>query len=248
MIARLALLAPALASLALASLALTPLALSGCYFSRSPMRPMPALYAQAGAQRSPCLVIMMQGILDGPDAFLEHDAVRDLRAVSQCDAVMVDANFRYYFGARIADALYEDVLHPALARGYEEIWLVGVSLGGLGAVLLAREHPEDITGIVLLSPFLGVDPVISEQASAIGTRHTYRAAWKTRSSPPPCGRGCAATSPTPTRCPRCTWAGPRASCASRWRAPSPTCSRPPTSPTWPAATTGPPGRSSSARS
>jgi pimeloyl-ACP methyl ester carboxylesterase len=149
----------------LALLAVTSLGLSGCYFTRSPLRPMPALYAQAGAQRSRCLVVMMQGILDGPEAFLEHEAVRDLQRSSPCDAVMVDTNFRYYFGARIADALYEDVLHPAIARGYEEIWLVGVSLGGLGAVLLAREHPQAITGIVLLSPFLGVDPVLSEVTS-----------------------------------------------------------------------------------
>ena len=33
--------------------------------------------------------------------------------------------------------------------------MVGISLGGFGALLYAREHPGDIHGLVLLAPFLG---------------------------------------------------------------------------------------------
>lgn len=147
---------------------LAPLALtSGCYFSRSPTRPVPALLQRARESvRADCLVVFLPGVLDGPDSFLDHGMVRDLReSGSPCDAVMVDLHYRYYFEHRASDVLYEDVIMPALARGYEEIWIVGVSLGGLGATLLGREHGASIAGIVLLSPFLGLEPVRSEVAT-----------------------------------------------------------------------------------
>lgn len=152
---------------ALAALAVCLLA-SGCYFTRSPTRPVPALlaHARAGATAS-CLVMFLPGLLDGPDAFVEHGMIAQLRASgAPCDAVMVDLHYRYYFDGRASDVLYEDVLSPALARGYQEIWLVGISLGGMGATLLAREHGERIAGIILLSPFLGIEPTRSEVARA----------------------------------------------------------------------------------
>jgi pimeloyl-ACP methyl ester carboxylesterase len=141
---------------------------SGCYFSRSPTRPVPALLAHAreGAT-SQCLVVFLPGLLDGPDSFLEHGMIRQLHeSGSPCDAVMVDLHYRYFFEGRAGDVLYEDVIDPALARGYEEIWVVGISLGGMGATLLAREHGESLAGIILLSPFLGIEPTRTEVADA----------------------------------------------------------------------------------
>jgi len=151
-----------------ALLAVATTLVSGCYFSRSPTRPVPALLTHAHeGMRARCLVMFLPGLLDGPDSFLEHGMIRDLReSGAPCDAVMVDLHYRYYFGGRSGEVLYEDVLEPALARGYEEIWLVGISLGGMGATLLAREHAEAISGMILLSPFLGIEPIRSEVVSA----------------------------------------------------------------------------------
>ena len=39
--------------------------------------------------------------------------------------------------------------------GYENIWLLGISMGGLGTLLYASEYPEQVDGVVLLAPFLG---------------------------------------------------------------------------------------------
>ncbi len=147
------------------SLTLT-LALSSCYFSRSPTRPVPALFASHGAP-STCLVVFLPGLLDSPDSFLDHDMIRELRASgAPCDAVMVDLHYRYFFGGTAGDVLYEDVVYPAMARGYDEIWLVGTSLGAMGAVLFARDHGASITGMILLSPFLGIEPTRSEVVDA----------------------------------------------------------------------------------
>ena len=64
----------------------------------------------------------------------------------------------------------EDVIAPALARGYTQIWLVGVSMGGLGALLYVRDYPEDITAVVALAPFLGDTDVITEIRAAGGVQ------------------------------------------------------------------------------
>jgi pimeloyl-ACP methyl ester carboxylesterase len=148
---------------------------SGCYFTRSPIRPMPALAFLHDAGRvAPCLVIFVPGLMDGPDSFLEHEFPQALgRSGAACDSVAVDATYRYYFGADVASVLYEDVLFPAAARGYEEIWLVGISLGALGTLMLAREHADLIDGIILLSPFLGLDDVVGPIGAAGGL-----AAWR----------------------------------------------------------------------
>jgi pimeloyl-ACP methyl ester carboxylesterase len=125
---------------------------------------VPALLARAHDDaQAACLVVFVPGLLDGPDSFLEHGMIRDLReSGAPCDAVMVDLHYRYFFGGQAGDVLYEDVISPALGRGYQDIWVVGISLGAMGAILLAREHGEAITGLVLLSPFLGIDPIRSE--------------------------------------------------------------------------------------
>ncbi len=161
------------------------LSAGGCYFTRSPSRPLPALLFShpasapeapstgGAAAHPPCLVIFIPGFLDGPDTYREHGFPSALvRSGAACDSVAVDLHFRYYGEGRAADILYEDVLAPAVGRGYEEIWLVGISMGGLGTMMLARAHPELIDGVVLLSPFLGEESFVREVAAAGGL-----AAW-----------------------------------------------------------------------
>jgi pimeloyl-ACP methyl ester carboxylesterase len=35
------------------------------------------------------------------------------------------------------------------------VWLVGISIGGLGTMLYAQMRPQDIAGVVALAPYLG---------------------------------------------------------------------------------------------
>jgi len=57
---------------------------------------------------------------------------------------------------------------PARAQGYKEIWIVGVSLGGLGSLLYSAEHPETVAGILLIAPFPATDKVLAEIKQAGG--------------------------------------------------------------------------------
>jgi pimeloyl-ACP methyl ester carboxylesterase len=73
------------------------------------------------------------------------------------DCVAVDATIGYYLDGSIADRLQREIVGPALTLGYREIWLVGVSMGGLGAFFHERAYPEKVRGLILLAPFLGDD-------------------------------------------------------------------------------------------
>lgn len=151
-----------------ASLALSLLA-SGCFLTPSPSRPLGALLARTpNSPAARCLVVLLPGRFDGPEQFVERGFVRALEASgAPCDVTLVDLHYRYYGATNVGDALHEDVLAPARARGYEEIWLAGVSLGGLGALMAAMEHPDAVDGLVLIAPFLG-EPEVARAIEAGG--------------------------------------------------------------------------------
>ena len=39
----------------------------------------------------------------------------------------------------------------ARARGYQQVWLIGMSLGGIGTLYYARAHTAEVTGILALA-------------------------------------------------------------------------------------------------
>ena len=82
------------------------------------------------------------------------------------DAVTVDLTYPYYEGRIATKRLHDDIIAPARAAGYRRIWLVGCSMGGLGAIMYDHEYPGEISGIVALAPYLGEKNVVAEiQAS-----------------------------------------------------------------------------------
>ena len=57
---------------------------------------------------------------------------------------------------------------PARQQGYRRIVLGGVSLGGLGARLCARDTPASVDALVLLAPSLGRKDRLFDQIDAAG--------------------------------------------------------------------------------
>ena len=72
------------------------------------------------------------------------------------------------------------MLKPQRAHGYRSIWLVGISIGGFGALIHELARPGDVDGIVALAPYLGRRPLGAEIHKAGGLR-----AWKAPDGPPP---------------------------------------------------------------
>lgn len=116
---------------------------------------------QDGANR--VLLVMLPGATHVPEDFLRHGFVRALRERRlPVDAMLVDAHPDYYLERSIGERLTKDVMLPARAAYYRQIWLVGISLGGMGALICARDHPAEIDGVILLAPYLANRGTIAE--------------------------------------------------------------------------------------
>lgn len=161
-------------------LSLLALATAGCLFRPGPATaPLRTLDVPGGSAESRCLVVFLPGRGDTPEHFVRNGFPGQLRrAGSRCVMMGVDAHLGYYFEKTIIDRLREDVIAPARARGFEEIWLVGISLGGFGSLLYTKDHPDEIAGVVVLAPFLGERELTDEIAAAGGAL-----SWTPREDP-----------------------------------------------------------------
>ncbi len=111
-------------------------------------------------------------------------AVRE-RALA-VDLVLADVNHQHVMSNTTASTLHEQVLRPALAKGYRRIWLAGISLGAFNALHYAAVHARHLAGIALIAPYPGTGDVLAEINAAGGPEawargpavaHTDERAW-----------------------------------------------------------------------
>lgn len=155
----------AVAAALLLTLGVLTLGASGCgYFLRSPGRPTPSLHYHWGPPeaRASCLLVLVPGFLDDADTFERQGMIAELHGVAPtCDLVAASIHLYDYADESVVDRIHQDVVVEARDRGYERVWLVGVSMGALAAVLTARAHPGEIDGLVLISPYLGTPSFVA---------------------------------------------------------------------------------------
>jgi pimeloyl-ACP methyl ester carboxylesterase len=144
-------------------------AVSGCARwmpARTPMRTLALATAQPPSR---CLVILLPGRSGSPENYLYANfAAVATAAYLSADLLAADASLAYYQRHNLVQRLHEDVIAPARARGYRQIWLVGVSLGAMTALLYLDEHPGEVDGLLMLSPYLGRRRMVDEVVAAGG--------------------------------------------------------------------------------
>jgi pimeloyl-ACP methyl ester carboxylesterase len=111
------------------------------------------------------LIVMLPGRGDRAQAFAGNGFL-DISRQHGFDTVAVDAHFGYYMKRSLLPRLHEDIIAPARADGYERIWLLGISMGGFGAVLYAQAHPDQVDGLILIAPYLGSDEIVADVRAA----------------------------------------------------------------------------------
>ena len=115
------------------------------------------------------LLVMLPGAKGCPQDMVNYGFVQALRERNlPIDVVAVDAHLGYYLEGSLCPQLTHDIVAPARAKGYQQIWFMGISLGGMGALMYASDHPADIEGVILLAPYLGVRGTIAEVVDAGG--------------------------------------------------------------------------------
>ncbi len=164
----------------LGGLALLPVAaLAGCL--RPPKRPVePAirhlrLEGRPGQPGRGTLVLMLPGIASPPEEFVEAGFPAALAARAPgAEVRLLDSHYAYYEDRSILARLLAEQVLPARSQGFERIWLVGISLGGLGSLGLladAEAGPAGggrLAGVVALAPYLGTAGLAREIAAAGG--------------------------------------------------------------------------------
>ena len=155
-----------------AVLSFTAIALAACGFAPRTEVPIPTISADE-IRKARTLLIMLPGRGDRAGNFVDAGFLEPT-ATPTFDVVAVDAHFGYYMKRSLIPRLHEDVVVPAREAGYENIWLLGVSMGGLGSILYASEHPDVVDGVVLLAPYLG-DPELAAEIQASGGLSAWNA-------------------------------------------------------------------------
>lgn len=119
-------------------------------------------------ERPAHLIVFLPGAYDGPGDFFVQGFVDEVRARRLAvDIVALDAHLGYFNNSTIAECLVDEVLRTARADGYRSIWLVGISLGGLGALLTADRY-GGVDGVVSLAPYVGTRDALAEVRAAGG--------------------------------------------------------------------------------
>lgn len=140
--------------------------LSSCVGLVPTETPIPSIATFGAESRSDTLVIMLPGRGDRADTFIAQ-GFQEEGAQFAFDTLAVDAHFGYYMKRSLLPRLHEDIVLPARAAGYQNIWLLGISMGGFGSLLYAAEYSDEIDGVILLAPYLG-DQKLAEEIGASG--------------------------------------------------------------------------------
>lgn len=127
--------------------------------------PTALLPSEHGSHR---LVVVLPGRRDRLES-LRRSGVGEAiqRAWPDADVLFAELAMPHYLDRSATRRLHDEVLLPARRRAYTEIWLVGASLGGMGAILYDRDYPGQVDGMLLLAPYLG-ERGIHEEIRAAG--------------------------------------------------------------------------------
>jgi pimeloyl-ACP methyl ester carboxylesterase len=113
------------------------------------------------------LLVMLPGAGIAAEDFATQGLVSAAqRTLPALEVVALRPDLDLYLEGNLAPVLHAQVIAPMLAAGIRRIWLLGISLGGMGALLYASEYPERVEGLVLLAPFLGTHGTIAELTRA----------------------------------------------------------------------------------
>jgi hypothetical protein len=149
--------------------------LFGCFPRGDPSKPIPTLLIQAPHQAQR-LVVVLPGRADDLDDLRKSGVAQAVQSAwPDADVMLTGLALGYYMEGQAQRRLHDEVVVPARRR-YKQIWLVGASLGGMGAVMYDRAYPGEVSGMLLLAPYLGEKSVWSPIAQAGGV-----ALWE----PPP---------------------------------------------------------------
>lgn len=136
---------------------------------------------RACATQAPVLLVLLPGAHMTPAEMQAEglfDAVRQRRLA--VDVVAAGAKLDHIYDGSLLQRLRDELIAPYRARGYQRVWLAGISLGGFAAMAYALHHPGEVEGVITLAPYLGRRALLQEIEAAGGPSH-----WRDTQVPRP---------------------------------------------------------------
>ncbi|WP_254063307.1 alpha/beta hydrolase-fold protein [Rhodanobacter sp. L36] len=118
-------------------------------------RPLPTELVRATrpAQR---VVVMLPGRGDDLHGLQKQGVAQIIqREWPDADVMLVGLTMPFYTNGVATRRLHDEVLLPLKRHGYRQVWLAGISMGGMGTLMYDRDYPGEADGMLLLSPYLG---------------------------------------------------------------------------------------------
>jgi len=142
--------------------------LLGCRAHGDPDKPIPTAFipAQGQAQR---VMVLLPGRADDLER-LRRSGAADVvqKAWPGTDVVLAELTLDYYMRQDAERRLHDEVVEPLRKRGYQQVWMGGASMGGMGTLLYDRSYPDQLDGMVLLAPYLGSSALHAQIRAAGG--------------------------------------------------------------------------------
>ncbi len=102
------------------------------------------------------LVILLPGAYNRASDFVDNGFVEALhqRRIA-ADVIAADVSEELHgLEYRFLDLMRVEIVFPAKARGYDQIWLAGISLGGYAAMAYAATFETEVSGVLAIAPYL----------------------------------------------------------------------------------------------
>lgn len=101
------------------------------------------------------LLVLLPGAYMTPEHFVANGFFADVSVRHlKLDIVAVDLGIDAISSGEALPAVIDQILIPARAQ-YRQVWLGGISLGGLLSLCLNADHPGIVDGLCLIAPYPG---------------------------------------------------------------------------------------------
>ncbi|MEO5626284.1 MAG: alpha/beta hydrolase [Dokdonella sp.] len=142
--------------------------ITACAAGGDVTRPIPTAFI-AAPQPAHRLVVMLPGRGDDLASMERRQVAQTIQSAwPDADVVLTGLTMPFYKEGHAARRLHDEIVAPARARNDRPVWIAGISLGGMGAVLYEHDYPDQVDGVLLLSPYLGEKAIHDEIRAAGG--------------------------------------------------------------------------------
>jgi hypothetical protein len=124
--------------------------------------------AQHG-QRAETLIVLLPGAYHQPEDFIREGFIKAVQTRQLAiDLILAELSFNHIADQSAITIIDTDIIQPALNKGYKNIWLAGISIGGYVTIAYANRNPAKLAGVLLLAPYPGNRITTGEIAQAGG--------------------------------------------------------------------------------